>query len=95
MESIPADNRSGDFCPNCKSTDVREFFYGYYLPEINDSIDVAVEKRRFIPGGCSLTSECPKYKCSRCSYKWGNHVDLFNRIKATEEKRRKNEQEDY
>lgn len=85
MESIPADNRSGDFCPNCKSTDVGEFFYGYYPSGINDSTDVAVEEGRLIPGGCMVNSNSSKYRCNSCSYEWGNYVDMIKRMKEKDE----------
>ena len=30
IESISPDRRGGDYCPKCMSSDVGEYFYGYY-----------------------------------------------------------------
>lgn len=73
IASILPDKRSGDFCPKCKSTDVGEFFYGYYKQGENDSIDDAVRSNRLIPGGCILDGGNPKYRCNSCYYEWGNY----------------------
>jgi hypothetical protein len=73
IASIPPDKRSGDFCPKCKSTDVGNFFYGYYKQGENDSIDNAVRSNRLIPGGCILDGSNPKYRCNSCYYEWGNY----------------------
>jgi hypothetical protein len=85
LASTPQDNRSGDFCPECKSTDVGEFFYGYYHPGTNDSTDKAVEEGRLIPGGCMVNSNSSKYRCNSCSYEWGNYVDMIKRMKEKDE----------
>lgn len=80
MESFTPDNRSGDFCPKCKNTDVGKFVYGRLLMD-----SVATEKvksQKWIPAGCTLSSKSPKYRCNSCSYEWGNHVDFINRLKA-------------
>lgn len=74
IASIPPDKRSGDFCPKCKSTDVGNFFYGYYKQGENDSIGDAVRSNRLIPGGCIYYETNPKYKCNSCTYVWGNYV---------------------
>lgn len=85
LASTPPDNRSGDFCPECKSTDVGGFFYGYYHPGTNDSTDKAVEEGRLIPGGCMVNSNSSKYRCNSCSYEWGNYVDMIKRMKEKDE----------
>ena len=77
LASTPPDNRSGDLCPKCKSTDVGEFFYGYYHSGIDDSTDIAVEEGRLIPGGCIANSNSSKYRCKNCSYEWGNYVNQY------------------
>ncbi len=74
IASIPPDKRSGDFCPKCKSTDVGNFFCGYYKQGENDSIGDAVRSNRLIPGGCIYYETNPKYKCNSCTYVWGNYV---------------------
>ena len=72
--STEVDNRGGDFCPKCKSTDVGKFFYGLYSPELEDSATIeAVKNHRLIPGGCVIMEDCPKYKCNSCSYMWGKY----------------------
>ena len=73
IASILPDKRSGDYCPECNSTDVGEFFYGYYEQGENDSIDDAVRSNRLIPGGCILDGSNPKYRCNSCYYEWGNY----------------------
>ena len=73
IASILPDKRSGDFCPKCKSTDVGNFFCGYYKQGENDSIDDAVRSNRLIPGGCILDGSNPKYRCNSCYYEWGNY----------------------
>lgn len=74
IASIPPDKRSGDFCPKCKSTDVGNFFCGYYKQGEYDSIGDAVRSNRLIPGGCIYYETNPKYKCNSCTYVWGNYV---------------------
>ena len=73
IASILPDKRSGDFCPKCMSSDIGEFFYGYYKQGENDSIDNAVRSNRLIPGGCILDGSNPKYRCNSCYYEWGNY----------------------
>ena len=74
IASIPPDKRSGDYCPECKSSDVGKYFYGLYKPGANDSTDEAVRSKKLIPGGCIYYETNPKYKCNSCSYEWGNYV---------------------
>ena len=74
IASIPPDKRSGDYCPECKSSDVGKYFYGLYKPGANDSTDEAVRSKKLIPGGCIYYETNPKYKCNSCSYEWGNDV---------------------
>ena len=84
MMSVLPDNRSGDFCPMCKSSDVGRFVYGRMLMD-----SVAIEKilsQEWIPAGCSLSSESPKYRCNNCSYEWGNHVAHIYQLKSKDSK---------
>ena len=84
MMSVLPDNRSGDFCPMCKRSDVGRLVYGRMLMD-----SVATEKitsQKWIPAGCSLSSESPKYRCNNCSYEWGNHVALINQLKSKDSK---------
>lgn len=72
MMSVFPDNRSGDYCPKCKSTDVGRFVYGLRL---RDSITLENERNgKIIGAGCTLSSRSPKYRCNNCSCEWGNHV---------------------
>lgn len=78
--SFTPDNRSGDLCPKCKSTDIGRFVYGRIFMD-----SVATEKvrsQKWILAGCTLSSKSPKYKCNSCSYEWGNHMDFINWLKA-------------
>ena len=87
MESTPPDNRSGDFCPMCGSTDVCRYLYGLLY---RDSVIIEKERNHEIKlGGCTLSPTNPRYKCNWCSYKWGNYVDLVNRLKAKEDAKKK------
>ena len=72
---LAPDDRSGDYCPKCGSTDVGKYFYGLYEPDGRDAVhseDIA--KGRLIPGGCVVDGSSPRYRCNNCSYHWGNHV---------------------
>ena len=72
---LAPDDRSGDRCPQCGSTDVGKYFYGLYEPDGRDTVlndDIA--KGRLIPGGCMIDESSPRYRCNNCSYRWGNHV---------------------
>ncbi len=72
---LAPDNRSGDRCPKCGSTDVGEYFYGLYEPDGRDTIlNEDIAKGRLIPGGCMVYESSPRYRCNDCSYRWGNHV---------------------
>ena len=72
---LTSDDRSGDRCPKCGSTDVGKFFYGLYEPDGGDSIlNEDIAKGRLIPGGCMVDESSPRYRCNNCSYRWGNHV---------------------
>lgn len=80
MMSVFPDNRCGDFCPNCKSSDVGKFIYGRIFM---DSVATErVKSQRWILAGCTLSSKSPRYKCNSCSYEWGNHMDFINWLKA-------------
>ena len=69
----PPDKRSGDFCPECKSSDVGKYFYGLYRPGMVDSATKeAIKNKKLIPGGCTFSSAHPKYRCNSCSYEWAN-----------------------
>ena len=81
--STPPDNRSGDYCPECNSTDVGRFVYGLRK---RDSITLEDEGNgKIISAGCTLSSRSPKYRCNNCSYEWGNHVDDIKRMKGKDE----------
>lgn len=72
---LAPDDRNGDRCPKCGSTDVGKYFYGLYEPDGRDTVlndDIA--KGRLIPGGCMIDESSPRYRCNNCSYRWGNHV---------------------
>ena len=73
-EPLVTDERSGDFCPKCKSTNVGEYFYGLYREEYEDSATIAaVKESRLISGGCIVDERSPRYRCNDCSYKWGTY----------------------
>ena len=71
-EPIAPDTCSGDFCPQCKSKDVGTYIYGLYVPNPEDSVEVASGRK--ILGGCGIYENSPKYRCNSCGYQWGNHV---------------------
>jgi hypothetical protein len=50
-------------CPSCRSTQVKEIIYGLPDPENFDF-------QRYEVGGCCVTPEDDKYKCSNCEYSW-------------------------
>ena len=84
-EELASDDRSGDYCPECRSSNVGKYFYGYYARGANDSTDIAVEEGRLIPGGCVLETTSSKYRCNSCSYEWGNYVTDFKRMEERDE----------
>lgn len=58
-----------NYCPECKSTNVGKYFYGFYdprsqPPEIVDS----VKRGLLIPGGCVAGKD--RYKCHDCGHTW-------------------------
>ena len=71
-ESTPPDRRSGSFCPECKSTDVGRYVYGYLEPHPDSATAQAMRSGFIIGGGCAFAETYPKYKCNRCNYEWGN-----------------------
>ena len=72
---LAPDDRSGDRCPKCGSTDVGKYFYGLYDPDRRDTVlSEDISKGRLIPGGCMVDESSPRYRCNYCSYRWGNHV---------------------
>lgn len=83
MSTFP-DNRNGDFCPKCKSTNVGKYIYG--LGVMDSVATEKVRSQKWILAGCTISSKSPKYKCNSCSYEWGNHVDFINRLKAKDSK---------
>ena len=73
-EPVSSDNRSGNLCPQCKSTNVGTFFYGLYREGDEESATIEkVKSGVLIPGGCVLAGNAPKYRCNDCGYTWGNY----------------------
>jgi transposase-like protein len=50
-------------CPSCQSGEVKEIIYGLPDPENFDF-------QKYEVGGCCVTPEDEKYKCSKCEYSW-------------------------
>ena len=50
-------------CPACNSHEVKEIAYG--MPDF-ESFDF----EKYEVGGCCVTPEDDKYKCSKCEYSW-------------------------
>ena len=50
-------------CPSCQGNEIKEIIYG--LPDL-ESFDF----EKYEVGGCLVTGEDDKYKCSKCDYSW-------------------------
>jgi hypothetical protein len=50
-------------CPSCQSGEVKEILYGLPDPESFDF-------EKYEVGGCCVTPEDDKYKCSNCDHSW-------------------------
>lgn len=50
-------------CPACQGTDIKEIVYG--LPDIEN-----FDFESFEVGGCLVTGDDDKYRCSRCEFSW-------------------------
>jgi hypothetical protein len=50
-------------CPACQGSDIKEIVYG--LPDI-ESFDF----EKHAVGGCLVTGDDDKYRCSGCDYSW-------------------------
>jgi hypothetical protein len=50
-------------CPSCQSNEVKEIIYGLPDPENFDF-------QKYEVGGCCVTPEDDKYKCSNCEFSW-------------------------
>lgn len=61
------DNRNGDSCPLCGNDSIIEILYGFgYL-----DIDSCKGKKRFVSGGCLVSSASKRFVCRKCEYQWG------------------------
>ena len=70
------DNCGGDKCPRCESTDVGKFFYGLYDPnDKDDPLYEEVQEGKYIPGGCVIDDDSPRYGCYNCGLKWGKFMN--------------------
>ena len=72
LDPTPPDSRSGSFCPECKSTDVGRYVYGYWNPDADSATAKAVHSGIIIYGGKDFRNNYPKFRCNKCNYKWGN-----------------------
>jgi hypothetical protein len=50
-------------CPACQGSEIKEIVYG--LPDI-ESFDF----EKYEVGGCLVTGDDDKYRCSGCEYSW-------------------------
>jgi hypothetical protein len=50
-------------CPSCQGDEIKEIIYGLPDPESFDF-------EKYEVGGCCVTPEDDKYKCSKCEYSW-------------------------
>ena len=50
-------------CASCQGDEIKEIIYG--LPDL-ESFDF----EKYEVGGCCVTTEDDKYKCSECEYSW-------------------------
>jgi hypothetical protein len=50
-------------CPSCQGSQIKEIIYGMPDPESFDF-------EKYEVGGCCITGEDDKYKCSSCEFTW-------------------------
>jgi hypothetical protein len=57
-------------CPECKSTQVLEIVYGYPGPDMAKD----AEDGKIVLGGCCISDDDPKWRCSECGHSWGRQA---------------------
>lgn len=61
-------------CPNCGSERVARILWG--LPDFSSaSLQLALEEKRVVLGGCCVWSTCPKWFCNACRHTWGRGME--------------------
>ena len=60
-------------CPNCNKKWIAEILWGY--PADMESIEVELERKNIVLGGCMITDHDPKWECNDCHHKWGERDD--------------------
>ena len=51
-------------CPVCKSTKMASILYGY--PAFSLELEVALEEKRVVLGGCFIVTDDPNWQCTAC-----------------------------
>ena len=60
-------------CPNCNKTWVAEILWGY--PADIESVEVELERKDIVLGGCLVTEHDPKWECNDCNHRWGEREE--------------------
>ena len=60
-------------CPNCNKKWIAEILWGY--PADMESIEVELERKNIVLGGCLITDHDSKWECNDCHHKWGERDD--------------------
>jgi ribosomal protein L37AE/L43A len=57
-------------CPRCGSERIARILYG--LPALSDALREELETRRTVPGGCIVTGNDPRWRCTDCGNEMGH-----------------------
>ena len=72
LDPTPPDSRSGSFCPECKSTDVGRYVYGYWNPDADSATAKAVHSGIIIYGGKDFRVFTTIRESISCAYAYDN-----------------------
>ena len=56
-------------CPKCLGKWMAEIFWGY--PGNFEEMEIHVERKEIVLGGCIITDNDPKWECNLCLHRWG------------------------
>jgi hypothetical protein len=60
-------------CPKCSKSWIAEIFWEY--PANMESMEVALERKEIILGGCLVTNNDPRWECNDCNHQWGEREE--------------------
>ncbi|GBL42206.1 hypothetical protein EMGBD3_15740 [Nitrosarchaeum sp.] len=55
-------------CPSCNGKNIAKIFWGY--PADMEWYLKSIEEKKIVGGGCCVSQDDPKWKCTDCYHRW-------------------------